>query len=48
MAKKGHNKHKLKKQLEWYSFIIIPLVTLLVLVYVPMLSTIRYLSLIHI
>jgi multiple sugar transport system permease protein len=42
MAKKGHNKHKLKKQLEWYSFIIIPLVTLLVLVYVPMLSTIRY------
>ena len=42
MVKKGHSKHKLKKQLEWYSFIIIPLITLVVLVYVPMLSTIKY------
>ena len=35
-------KHKIKKQLEWYSFIILSLVTLVILVYVPMISTIRY------
>ena len=29
-------KHKIKKQLEWYSFIILSLVTLVILVYVPM------------
>lgn len=35
-------KHKMKKQLEWYSFIILSLITLIVLVYIPMISTIRY------
>lgn len=35
-------KHKIKKQLEWYSFIILSLITLIVLVYIPMISTIRY------
>lgn len=35
-------KHKIKKQLEWYSFIILSLLTLIVLVYIPMISTIRY------
>lgn len=35
-------KRQIKKGLEWYSFIIIPLVTVLVLVYYPMLTTIEY------
>jgi ABC-type sugar transport system permease subunit len=32
----------LKKQIEWYSFIIVTLAVLIVLVYKPMLTTVRY------
>lgn len=33
---------KLKKQLVWYSFIIVSIVTLVVLTYIPMLTTVKY------
>lgn len=36
------SKRILSKELEWYSFLIISIVTLLLLVYYPMLTTIRY------
>ncbi len=42
MNKKKWARSKIKKQLVWYSFIIVSLVTLIVLVYTPMLSTIKY------
>lgn len=35
-------KRKLFKQMEWYSFILVSLLTLIVLTYIPLLSTIRY------
>lgn len=35
-------KLKLKKQLTWYSFIIVSIITLLVLTYTPMLTAIKY------
>ncbi len=35
-------KRRIKKELEWYSFIIVPLVTVLILVYYPMMTTIEY------
>lgn len=35
-------KIKLKKQLVWYSFLIISILTLLILTYIPMLTTIKY------
>lgn len=35
-------KHKLKKQLVWYSFLIVSILTLLILTYVPMITTIKY------
>jgi ABC-type sugar transport system permease subunit len=41
-AKRKSRSYGLKKQLEWYSFIVVSLVVLLVFVYKPMLSTIRY------
>lgn len=42
MNKRKWARSNLKKQLVWYSFIIVSLVTLIVLVYTPMLSTIKY------
>jgi ABC-type sugar transport system permease subunit len=42
MNKKKWVRSKVKKQLVWYSFIIVSLATLIVLVYTPMLSTIKY------
>ena len=35
-------KLKIKKQLVWYSFIIVSIITLIVLTYIPMLTTIKY------
>jgi ABC-type sugar transport system permease subunit len=35
-------KIRVKKQLEWYSFIIVSIVTLIVLTYIPMLTSIEY------
>lgn len=35
-------KLKLKKQLVWYSFLIVSILTLLILTYIPMLTTIKY------
>lgn len=35
-------KLKVKKQLMWYSFLIVSILTLLILTYIPMLTTIRY------
>jgi len=42
MKQKKWSKRKIKKQLTWYSFIIVSIVTLLLLVYLPMLTTIKY------
>ena len=39
---KRFSSHKLKKQMEWYSFIIVSLITLAILVYKPTLTTIQY------
>ncbi|GHV43253.1 sugar ABC transporter permease [Spirochaetia bacterium] len=35
-------RYKLKKQLEWYSFIVVTLTVLVILVYIPMITTVRY------
>ncbi len=35
-------KAKIKKQLVWYSFIIVSIITLVVLTYIPMLTSIKY------
>jgi ABC-type sugar transport system permease subunit len=40
--KKKSNGYKIRKQLEWYSFIIVTLVVLVILVYKPTLTTIKY------
>ena len=42
MKQKKWTKRKIKKQMTWYSFIIVSIVTLLLLVYLPMLTTIKY------
>lgn len=39
---KGLSKRRLTKELEWYSFLIVSIITLLVLAYYPMLTTIKY------
>ena len=35
-------KLKIKKQLVWYSFIFVSIITLIVLTYIPMLTAIKY------
>ena len=40
--KYGKLGEKVKKQLVWYSFIIVSILTLLILTYIPMLTTIKY------
>lgn len=40
--KKGFIFHRFKKQIEWYSFIIVTLVALILFVYKPMITTIKY------
>lgn len=42
MKQKRWSRRKIKKQLTWYSFIAVSIVTLLLLVYLPMLTTIKY------
>lgn len=42
MKRKNMSKREIKKNLMWYSFIIVSLITLLILVYIPMLTTIKY------
>ena len=42
MKNKQSIKLKLKKQLIWYSFIIVSIITLVVLTYIPMLTAIKY------
>lgn len=42
MDKKKRLGIRLKKELEWYSFLIISIITLIALTYIPMLSTIKY------
>lgn len=42
MKNKQALKLKIKKQLEWYSFIIISILTLIVLTYLPMLTSVKY------
>jgi ABC-type sugar transport system permease subunit len=41
-TKKKKHSGKLIKNMEWYSFIIVTIITLLILVYWPMITTIRY------
>lgn len=42
MKQKHFSKRKLKKQLTWYSFIIVSIVCLILLVYIPMFTTVKY------
>lgn len=40
--KKKRAKNKIKKELEWYSFLMISIITLIALTYIPTLTTIQY------
>lgn len=40
--KTGNKKRRIKRELEWYSFLIISIITLIVLTYIPTLTTIKY------
>ena len=42
MKNKQALKIKIKKQIVWYSFLIVSIVTLIALTYIPMLQSVKY------